>query len=480
MAAKETKLQIVIDAQNRTQGVFNTLKGNLDSIKRSHEGLTDAMKTVGTAGVVAFGGLAFLTKGIIQAGAGFEQTQIAFETMLGSAEVAKKTLSDLSKFAARTPFELVQLEEASKRLLAYGLTAEDLIPTLEMLGNISAGVGTDKLPQLILAFGQVKAVTHLTGMELRQFSEAGVPLLGTLAEQFGKTESEILDMVSAGEIGFPAVQQALSSLTVEGARFGDLMERQSQSLGGMWSNLKDQISLTARAIGTELLPYLKPLVAELITMMQTVGAFVKEHPKFAAGILISALAFTLLAAVMLPIAIALPGLILLFNGLAGAFGLVATAATAMGAPLIATILLLGVIGFTAYKIAAQWEDAWGLITIAVASSANVIKAIFEAVINFIINGVNSLIDKVNKLINKLSSIPFIGDKFKNMKISTLEAVSFDQFDTGSMYNNMMDRPSSKSAGQMILNVTGNTFLDQDSAEKMGDLIMQRLKLSNAI
>src|SRR5688572_23091431 len=99
------------------------------------------MRVVGAAGAVAFGGLALMTKGIVQAGAGFEQTQIAFETMIGSAEVAQKTLKDLATFAAKTPFELTQLEEASKRLLAYGVDVESLIPTLRMLGDISAGVG---------------------------------------------------------------------------------------------------------------------------------------------------------------------------------------------------------------------------------------------------------------------------------------------------------------------------------------------------
>uniref|UniRef100_UPI002B1DFA00 tape measure protein n=1 Tax=Pseudomonas atacamensis TaxID=2565368 RepID=UPI002B1DFA00 len=80
---------------------------------------------------------------------------------------------ELTKFAASTPFELKGLETASKQLLAYGFEQKQVLPNLKALGDIAAGVGMDKLPQLILAFGQVKAATRLTGNELRQFTEAG-------------------------------------------------------------------------------------------------------------------------------------------------------------------------------------------------------------------------------------------------------------------------------------------------------------------
>lgn len=122
----------------------------------------------------------------VKTGADFEQWKVAFDTMLGDSAKSSKLLSQISDAAAKTPFELPQLIEGSKRLLAYNIDAQQIIPTLNTLGNISAGVGTEKLPQLILAFGQVKAATKLTGAELRQFSEAGVPLLQALVDQANK------------------------------------------------------------------------------------------------------------------------------------------------------------------------------------------------------------------------------------------------------------------------------------------------------
>lgn len=478
MATKETKLQIVVDAQNRTQGTFNALQNNLDGVKKSYHGLQSTLAGVGAAGTTALAGIGLLTKGAISAGAGFEQTTIAFNTMIGSAEEAQKTLNELSQFAARTPFELTQLEEASKRLLAYGVAADDLIPTLRMLGDISAGVGMDKLPQLILAFGQVRAATKLTGMELRQFSEAGVPLLGTLADQLGVTEAQVLEMVSAGQIGFPAVQQALASLTGEGGRFFNLMEQQSTSLGGLWSNLKDQIALTARSIGTELMPYLKPLVEQLIEVAKAVGEWVKANPQLAAAILIAALALTALLAVLLPIALALPGLIMLW-------GLLTTVTMASLIPFGLVIAILAALGYALYNIyqiiqtvSEGWEDIWLGIKIIAADAANAVIGTVEGMINFIIEGVNTAIRAINKVIAAAQNVPGIGKLIPSIR--ELDRAQLARVDTGVIAaEDLAGRSAARSSTPQVT-VTGNTFLSEDVAERIGDLILGKLKLSNAI
>lgn len=480
MASRETKLQIVVDAQDRTKGTFNALKSNLDGVGRSYQGLTSAMRTAGTAGAVALGSLALLTKGIIAAGAGFEQTQIAFETMIGSADKARDVLGELAKFAARTPFELPQLEEASKRLLAYGLTADDLIPTLKMLGDVSAGVGMDKLPQLILAFGQVRAATKLTGMELRQFSEAGVPLLGTLAAQLGKTEAEIMDMVSEGQIGFEQVRLALASLTGEGGRFFNLMERQSESLGGLWSNLKDQIALTARTIGTELLPYLKPVVEQLIVMTQAVGEFVKEHPKLSAGILIAALAFSLLLAALLPLAMALPGLIIMFGALAAAIAFIVTG------PGIAIVATIAAIGAALYYLTDQgyftkraWEEVWIGIQVIAAETVNAVIGFVESMVNAIIGGVNAAIRAINRVLALAQKVPGIGKSISSLQIGELSPAEFSRIDTSTIPTGSLGFQSPAPVQNNVI-VSNNVVLSEDVAEQIGDLLMRRFKMSNPI
>lgn len=476
----EKKLQIVIDAQNRTQAGFNSINKSLEEVSGNYQKLTSRMKTAGVVGTAAFAGLSLAAKGIVKAGADFEQTQIAFETMLGSAEQGKKTLAELAAFASRTPFELPQLEEASKRLLAYGFSAEQLLPTLKSLGDISAGVGMDKLPQLILAFGQVKAATYLTGAELRQFTEAGVPLLEMLAKQSGKSASQIKeDMESGMKIPFSEVETALRSLSGEGGKFFNLMDRQSQSLGGQWSNLKDQISLTARVIGVELLPYLKPVVDKLIEMTSGIREFVTENPKLSAAILGLTLLFAGLSALLLPIALAMPGLVMIFTALGVAFAFVATGP---GLLIVATI---AAIGFAIYKlmgIAKILQDDWGVIWLGIktiaADAANAVIDTAEGMVNFIIAGVNRAIEAINRVIKLAQKVPGLGDKISTIK--SIQSVDFGQIDTNAMaqrYN--ASKQYNSPAGPPII-ITGNTLLDENAAEKMGDLIMSRLKLSNAL
>lgn len=183
----------------------------------------------------------------------YEQIGIAFETMLGSAEQSKETISQLNDFANFTPFSNDEVFRYSKSLLAYNIEAKDLLPTLGALGDIASGVGREKFPNLILAFGQVKAATKLTGMELRQFTETGVPMLELLSNVTGKSVSTIKeDLIPAGEIGFDLVQKALFSATQEGGKFFNLMEKQSASFGGRLSTLSGKIGLLSIAYGEKL------------------------------------------------------------------------------------------------------------------------------------------------------------------------------------------------------------------------------------
>lgn len=168
---------------NKAKSLTENFQGGLNSLGEAAQSFSKNFM-VGAAVVGA--GFVALGKQAIDSAASFEQNRIAFETMLGSADKARKLLGEISQFAKETPFELPQLVESSKKLLAYNVAAGDIIPTMKMLGDITSGVGTEKLPQLILAFGQVKAATKLTGAELRQFSEAGVPLLQALVDQANK------------------------------------------------------------------------------------------------------------------------------------------------------------------------------------------------------------------------------------------------------------------------------------------------------
>lgn len=116
--------------------------------------------------------IAEIGKQAISLAGNLEQTRIAFTTMTGDARIADAFIREMTQFAKTTPFEIGQLETASKQLLAYGFEIENILPTLKAMGDIASGVGMDKLPNLIYALGQVRAAGKLTGNELRQFTES--------------------------------------------------------------------------------------------------------------------------------------------------------------------------------------------------------------------------------------------------------------------------------------------------------------------
>jgi tape measure domain-containing protein len=244
----------------------------LKRMDSSIKGIKSTLTTVG----IAVGAVGALVGGVFLKQAGqFEQSQIAFETMLGSAERGQALLKDITTFAAKTPFEIQGLVESSKRLLAFGFAADKVIPTMESLGNISAGVGREKLPQLILALGQVRAATKLRGQELRQFTEAGVPLIEEIAKIKNIAEKEVQALVSKGQVSFEDVNAALANLTTGSGRFSNLMIKQSASLFGVISNLKDNFTILAIEIGQELLPAAKAIANQILDWIDANKELVK-------------------------------------------------------------------------------------------------------------------------------------------------------------------------------------------------------------
>ena len=188
---ENNNLQIVFRIKDETTAGIESAKKNITGLQKTVQGSFSFIKDHLKEGALAASGflasMGLMAKGMIDVTSNMEQWRMAFETMLGSADLAGKKLKELSDFAIKTPFDLPQVVEGAKRLLAYNVEADKLIPTFKMLGDIAAGVGREKLPNLILAFGQVKAATKLTGAELRQFSEAGVPLLQALVDQANET-----------------------------------------------------------------------------------------------------------------------------------------------------------------------------------------------------------------------------------------------------------------------------------------------------
>lgn len=182
-----------------------------------------------------------------------EQAKVAFTTMLGSAKRATTTVAQLAAFARKTPFQFTDVVHATQQLLAFGFTAKQVKPTLTAIGDAAAGLGlgADGIERITVALGQISAKGRVQSQELLQLNEAGVPALKILANQFGLTTSALTQYVEKGLIpadkAIPALLSGIEHGTngVAGAttRFGGLMRKQSHTLGGVFSNLKDTVSL---------------------------------------------------------------------------------------------------------------------------------------------------------------------------------------------------------------------------------------------
>lgn len=180
----------------------------------------------------------------------FQQFEIAFETMLGSAQEAKHMISDLANLAATTPFDMKGVVSGAKQLLAYGFAANEITETMRRLGDVSAGLGLN-LQDLTWLYGTTMVQGRLFTRDLMQFTGRGIPLTEELAKQFGVTKDKVSELVTAGKVGFPEVKEAIESLTNEGGKFGGLMEKQSHSITGQISNIKDTIEMAINDLGTQ-------------------------------------------------------------------------------------------------------------------------------------------------------------------------------------------------------------------------------------
>ena len=325
-------INIVIQAVDKFSGVFAKVN---KSMLMAGAGIA----AIGVAGAVAVGGL-------IKLAGEFEQTQIAFTTMLGSAEKGQALLKELADFAAKTPFTIPGIEASAKQLLAMGIELDDLLPTLKSLGDVSSGLNVP-LDRLALNFGQVAVQGKLTGRELRDFSVAGVPLIAELAKNLGIAESEVKEMVSAGDIGFAEVEEAFTSMTSEGGKFFDLMDAQSKTFLGQVSNIQDSFIKIGRVMGDVFLPAAKFVAKALAAIV----GWLEEHPtltKFAAVVLAVGTALTLVAGSIMMVVALKGALILMFTSAATAIWGAVTAslafiATPLGIVLVAIALAVGLV-----------------------------------------------------------------------------------------------------------------------------------------
>lgn len=237
--------------------------------------IESAFKKAGAAIGIAFGlGQVKAFAGeVMSVRANMESLQTSFVTLLGSEEKGKELFSQLREFGASTPLELGDLAQNAKVLLSFGTSANDVLPILKDLGDVSQG-DAQKLSSLTLAFSQATSAGKLQGQDWLQMINAGFNPLQQISERTGKSMAELKDEMSKGAISADMLRQAFADATAEGGKFHNALQDQSKVLNGAKSNLDDAISMAYNEIGEKLEPAVMTginLAQEMVSHWQQIG-----------------------------------------------------------------------------------------------------------------------------------------------------------------------------------------------------------------
>lgn len=298
----------------RYSGSSNATTDNVKVMTDAFAGMIEEMKKVPTVGEGAtslfnrlggdakqlamslVGGLGFeqLAEHIFNVRSQFQQLEISFTTMLGSEQKAGALMNQLVQTAAKTPFDMSSITNGAKQLLAYGTAANEVNDILVHLGDISAGLNVP-LGDLVYLYGTTMSQGRMYTMDLRQFMGRGIPMAEELGKIMGKTTQEVQQAVTDGKVGADLVKKAIINMTEEGGKFGGLMEKQSTTLQGKWSNIGDSVDQMFNELGKKSqgifgtgLDLISSLVDNWETVVKVIGSAAVAVGTYKAGLMAAA------------------------------------------------------------------------------------------------------------------------------------------------------------------------------------------------
>ena len=298
----------------RYSGSSNATTDNVKVMTDAFAGMIEEMKKVPTVGEGAtslfnrlggdakqlamslVGGLGFeqLAEHIFNVRSQFQQLEISFTTMLGSEQKAGALMNQLVQTAAKTPFDMSSIANGAKQLLAYGTAANEVNDILVHLGDISAGLSVP-LNDLVYLYGTTMSQGRMYTVDLRQFMGRGIPMAEELGKIMGKTTQEVQQAVTDGKVGADLVKKAIINMTEEGGKFGGLMEKQSTTLQGKWSNIGDSVDQMFNELGKKSqgifgtgLDLISSLVDNWETVVKVIGSAAVAVGTYKAGLMAAA------------------------------------------------------------------------------------------------------------------------------------------------------------------------------------------------
>jgi len=265
---------------SQARRIKSQVRGIKDVVKKADIDLKKFSQTLGRVGrgftlkatlpILALGGFA------LKSAADLEIMAVSFDVLTGSAKKSAKLTKELIQFSARTPFELPGLADATKKLLAAGVGAEDITNRLKTLGDIAAISGIP-LSDLASIFAKIKNKNKAMTEEILQLAERGIPIIDSLSKTYGITGAAVLEAAEKSQISFAIIKKELEKMTSRGGRFENGMEKLSLTLSGVFSTLRDNVRLSLAEIGASLIKAfdIKTVLEDSIKQIQKFTEFFK-------------------------------------------------------------------------------------------------------------------------------------------------------------------------------------------------------------
>lgn len=275
-AARAAKAEL--DLANAREGSANAARRHMTATLNMNGAMNSQLSIVGQLrneflGLYSIYAAQNFLRAVVDIGGELENQKIAMASILQDEGKATTIFNQIKKLAVASPFGVMDLNQYAKQLSAYSIPYNELYDTMKRLADISAGVGVD-MERIILAYGQIKAAKFLKGTELRQLTDANIPIVDKLAERFTKLEGrivsagEVFDMISKKKVTFEDVKDVLWELTDDGGMFNNMQEVLSESVKSKWKNLADAIDIMLGDIAESMGSTLKWTAESLTTLAQ--------------------------------------------------------------------------------------------------------------------------------------------------------------------------------------------------------------------
>lgn len=335
--------------------LVRSMKGLGAKLQKTTGGIASIGNAAASAGAritVLGGGIAAALGFPLKLAANMENAEASFTTLLKSGDAAKKLLKELQDFAAETPFQFDELADAGKKLLAFGSEARNVQSELRRIGDIASAIGAP-IGEIAEIYGKARVQGRLFAEDINQLTGRGIPVIQELAKQFGVSDQQVKKLVEDGQVGFENLEKAFISLTSAGGKFAGGMKRQSETLTGAFSTLKDNIIAAFRPFGEELLPAAKAAVQVATAGVRRFAEWARANKELVIPLATAAVSLVAMGAGLASMGKLIAGISTSIGFLGTVLTTLGTAIGAISAPVVAVVAGVAALGAGIAYVASQ-------------------------------------------------------------------------------------------------------------------------------